>query len=231
MFNELDMLLHVTTIDAAPSDYRAAIVDENVLLKPSASTRIKTYSYLRDRFGLDSAVGIFAILRILWDRDPDGRRLMALLVAAFRDPVLRSTLDLIIDRDPDTRVASREFGAIIATEFPDKLTEKTLQTTGERMSSSYRQTGHLKGIAQSVRQRVQPTPGSATIALLIATLEGSGGLALLDSPWVRLLDSPNELILSEARIASARGWLEYRQAGDVLEITFRTLLESIGRTS
>ena len=228
MLRELSTLLAAVPADAAKNDYRRAIIDDNLLLKPSASTRAKTYSYVRDRFALDPDVPIFRVLRLLWERDELGQPLMALLVAIFRDPVLRSTVLAMIEREPDQTFPSREFAGIINTAFPGKLKEKTLKSTGENTTSTYKQSGHLRGRSPCVRQRVNATPGSATLALLLASLSGRGGRALLESEWVQLLDAPGELLLSEARVAASRGWLEYRHAGDVLEITFHRLMSAIG---
>lgn len=228
MLKELQQLLASTPDDATIDDYKQAIVDDNVLLKPSVGTRSKTFSYLRDRYALDPAVPIFRLLRMLWDRDKDGQPLLALMVAILRDPVLRSTVPALLDRQPDQAIPSREFSRIIEEAFPGRLTEKTLKSTGENTTSSYKQSRHLVGRTDCRRQRVQPTAGSTTIALLLATLDGSGGYALLESDWLRLLDGSREQILSEARAASGRGWLELRHAGDVLEISFHRLLASIG---
>jgi hypothetical protein len=197
-------------------------------MKPSASTRAKTYAYLRDRFALDPAVPVFRLLRLLWDRDAAGQPLMAFLVAALRDPVLRSTVPAVLNHTVDEVVSTRELSRVINAAFPQKLSEKTLKSTGENTASTYKQSGHLRGRTDPVRQRVQPSPGSATMALLFATLDGRSGRGLFESEWVRLLDSPAELVLAEARVASGRGWLEYRHAGDVLEITFRQLFSTIG---
>lgn len=228
MMHELSALLAATSPDATKADYQTAVVDENVLLKPSAATRSKTYAYLRDRFALDPAVPVFKTLRLLWERDPAGQPLIALLVAAFRDPLLRSTLPAIIAAPPDHRLTYREFAEVVSRAFPDRLGAKTVQATSERLVSTYKQSGHLQGRSNCTRRRVSATPGSVTIALLLATLEGAAGRSLLDTPWVWLLDSPGEVILAEARVAASRGWLEYRQAGDVLEITFRQLFAAIG---
>ncbi|CAA9313626.1 MAG: hypothetical protein AVDCRST_MAG93-5379 [uncultured Chloroflexia bacterium] len=63
---------------------------------------------------------------------------------------------------------------------------------------------------------------------MIAHMNGAQGMTLFDTEWVRLLDGSRDKILSEARTASNRGWLEIRHAGNVLEITFRTLLHAVG---
>lgn len=224
MLKELTALLARVPNGAAKGDYRAAVVSDNALMKPSASTRAKTYAYLRDRFALDPEIPLFNVLRFLWERDEPGQPLLALLVAAFRDPVLRSSFPAMISLDIDGHLSSDEFARIVGAAFPGKLSEKSLDAVGERLTSTYRQSGHLRGKRDCVRQRVTPTPGSATMALLLASLEGAGGMALLDTEWVRILDAPGELLLAEARAAASRGWLEMRQAGDVLEITFRQLL-------
>lgn len=231
MLKELSTLLAATTQDTARDEYKTLVVGENVLMKPSASTRSKTYAFLRDRYALDPDVPIFRILRLLWNRDEQGQPLMALLVAAFRDPVLRSTMPGVVKLPVDQHVTAHDFGRIIGEAFPDRFTDETLTAAAERTSSSYKQSGHLRGRVGGVRQVVAATPGSTTIALLLATLDGLGGLTLLDSAWVRLLDSPAEMVLAEARVAAGRGWLEYRQAGDVLEISFRQLLSAIGVTN
>jgi hypothetical protein len=228
MLSELSDLLAAVPAGAPNRDYRAAIVDDNVLLKPSSATRTVTYRYLRDRFALDPDVPLFRVLRLLWDRDQPGQPLLALLVAAFRDPVLRATLPVMIERQPDQTFPSREFARVINEAFPGRFGEKTLDVVGRWLTATYRQSGHLTVKRGPIRQRVTATPGSATLALLLATLQGSGGKALLESDWVRILDSPGESVLSEARVASSRGWLEYRHAGDVLEISFHQLFAAIG---
>lgn len=228
MLGELELLLRAVPGTASREHYRLAVIEDNALLKPSSSTRARTYSYLRDRFALDPTVGIFAALRLLWDRDVAGQPLMALLVAAFRDPVLRATVPFVISVEPGRSVTSSEFGRTIAEAFPGRLGPKTLKSTGENTTSTYKQSGHLQGRTHCIRQRVNPTPGSVTLALLLASLDDASGFSLLDSAWVHMLDGTPEQILSEARIASGRGWLELRQAGDVLDITFHSLLSSIG---
>src|SRR5690606_22970655 len=95
-----------TPVDASKEAYRAAIVDENVLLKPSLGTRSKTYSYLRDRYGLDPEIPVFRVLRTLWERDESGRPILALLVAAFRDPILRASVPLVLGCGVDEPITS-----------------------------------------------------------------------------------------------------------------------------
>jgi hypothetical protein len=228
MLRELTDLLAVVPFTAEPTEYRRAIVDDNVLLKPSAGTRAKTYSFLRGRFALDPAVPAFSLLRFLWAHDAASQPLLALMVALLRDAFLRSTVAFLEEATLGQVVRSPDFAQVIQAELPELLGEKTLKSTSENITSTYRQSGHLECGRVCVRTRVEPTPASVTMALLFATLDGNTGQALFESEWVRLLDAAPESIMAEARIASARGWLELRAAGDVIDISFRRLLETIG---
>jgi len=228
MVAELTQLLAETPIDATAPVFRAAIIEENLLLKPTVATREKTYHSLKMRYALDPSVPIFAVQRTLWNRDPEGQPLIALLVAAFRDPLLRAVLPLVIDSAVDSPLRAGDFRTKISEAFPDEMSERSLQAASERMTSTFAQSGHLRGRTRRVRQRVHATPGSVAIALLLASFENRGGMRLLESHWVALLDTPPESLLAEARVAAQRGWLEYRQAGDVLEIGFRGLYSAIG---
>ena len=68
------------------------------------------------------------------------------------------------------------------------------------------------------------TPIVAAFAVLLGYLCGFRGKLLLDSTWTRLLDrSPSQLTDLVAE-ASRQGWLTYKAAGSVVEITFPGLL-------
>jgi hypothetical protein len=54
-------------------------------------------------------------------------------------------------------------------------------------------------------------------------LTGARGQFLFTSHWVRLLDSPRDLVLDLAREASRRGWIDFRAAGAVVEVKFPSL--------
>lgn len=228
MFAELEALLNSMPASATLDEYRNAIVDENVLHKPSMGSRRKTFAYLRDRFALSSSVPIFAVLRRLWDLDSDARPLVTLQVAAFRDPLIRSVLPLIIESPVDTLLRSPSFRPSIESAFPETLSPTSLKSGSENLTSTFLQSGHLHGRSKPLRQRVHPTPGSVTLALLLASFEERSGRLLFESQWAKLLDAPPELLLAEARTAASRGWIELRQAGDVLDISFRGLLEASG---
>ena len=68
------------------------------------------------------------------------------------------------------------------------------------------------------------TPVVATFALLLGYLSGLRGKLLLDTPWTRMLDRTPSEVADLTVEASRQGWLNYKAAGAVVEITFPGLL-------
>ena len=68
------------------------------------------------------------------------------------------------------------------------------------------------------------TPVVVTFALLLGYLCGLRGKMLLDSIWTRMLDRTPAEVADLATEASRQGWLNYKAAGSVVEITFPGLL-------
>ena len=64
----------------------------------------------------------------------------------------------------------------------------------------------------------------ATFALLLGYLCGLRGKLLLGSLWARLLGLAPAAVGDLAAEASRQGWLTYKAAGAVVEITFPGLL-------
>src|SRR5215218_5445192 len=87
MVSELTLLLGTVDLHAPMDAYRHAAVDENALLKPTTGSRRKTYASLRDRYGLDPAIGLFRALRRLAELEPSALPRLAMLAAAMRDPL------------------------------------------------------------------------------------------------------------------------------------------------
>ena len=67
-------------------------------------------------------------------------------------------------------------------------------------------------------------PVAVTYALLLGYLCGSRGKMLLDTIWTRMLDRTPAEIADLATEASRQGWINFKSAGSVIEITFPGLL-------
>jgi hypothetical protein len=60
--------------------------------------------------------------------------------------------------------------------------------------------------------------------LLLGHLQGYRGSALFDTLWTKVLDQPKSQLMDLAFSASQRGFMEFRSAGGVVELSFNELL-------
>ena len=225
MLQEIAGVLAVVPVGAPAIDYRVAIVERNVLGKPTDSTRQKTLRHLRELYGLDETVPIFGLLRKLHAMDPASLPLLALQVAWARDPLLRATTRPVLDAFPGDRVETSDLALAVEAGFPDQYSELNRNKVARNAASTWTQSGHLAGRGKKVRQRVAPSAVAGTMALFLGQVTGSHGAALFDSPWCRLLDLSPDRARALASEAHRAGLLNLRAIGDVIDVNFPLFAE------
>ena len=198
-----------------------AIVGDNLLGKPSIRAREAALYCLRQLYGVGGNDPIWRVLRGLWNRDPGGRPLLALLIALARDPMLRDGAPAVLDASPGERVRWPAIATTFEVANPGRLGEKMAKSLAQNAASSWTQAGFLKGAVRKERVRTSLTPTVAALAALLASLCGFGGQRLLECRWLTVLDRPNEDRLAHLRQAEGLGLVRVRSAGDVLEIEVR----------
>jgi hypothetical protein len=208
-----------TLFDAVPPDgglsaYRAAVVDENVLGKRSETTRKHTLRKLKALYGLDPSIPVFRVFRRLWEEDSDARPLLALMCAVGRDPLLRSSVDTVLDMALGEEAQVNRIEEGVGTRF----SASTLRSIGVRILSSWTQAGFLQSTTNRLRVQAPATPGAAAYALALGFMEGGKGSLLLSTLWARLLDRSTDDVLVLVQQAARRGWVVYRAAGDVMDL-------------
>src|SRR6266508_1437948 len=109
--------------DPSAAAYREAILRWNVLGKTTDSTRQKSLRHLRELYALDEATPIFGLLRRLYATDDASLRLLALLVAWARDPLLRATTQPVIDASEGERVEVASLAQALEDAFPNQYSE------------------------------------------------------------------------------------------------------------
>ena len=223
MLNELRLLLVSVPISAHSENYQSAVVEQNVLLKPTEVTRRETFRRLRALYGLDNNILLFRALRDLWELQPEAQPMLALLCSIARDPLLRATADI---------VTSAQVGAMVTTEAISKAIDEhfngrynpIVASIGRRAASSWQQSGHLQGKLRKTRSIPQFCPTSAAYALFLGYLCGERGDGLFDTFWSQLLCTPVHVLHDLAVSAAKQGWLEYKHSGNITEVSFRYLL-------
>jgi hypothetical protein len=214
MVRDLDAIFAATVPTAAPADYARIVVDENVLGKRTAAARKHTLHNLVNLYAMDPTVPVFRIFRSLWAQEPEGRPLLALLCAVARDPLLRASAEAVLDAPLGKPLAS----ATLAATVTRQMTPATKGAVGTRVLSSWAQAGFLDTARKRNRVHPRATPAVAAYALVLGFMEGSRGSLLLTTTWTRLLDCPADEVLAFVRQAARRGWVEYRAAGDVMDL-------------
>ena len=222
MFGELADLFNALPPDAARDEYARAVVDDNALGKPTHSARRSTRQRLTELYGLDRRLAVFRVLRRLWEDDPPGRPLLAMLCALARDPLLRSTAPTVLGRADGESLDRHALAKAVREATGPRFNDAVLAKVTGNAASSWRLAGHLVQRSgrdrRDIRRRVHPTPGAAAFALWLAGMEGLAGLSLLDSRWAAALDVRGEAMLQWAVEAGRVGLIRVRAAGEVVEI-------------
>jgi len=224
MLNEITDLLQAVPGDAPKTVYRDAIMDDNVLGKRTLATRRESYERLGWLYALDPGVTLFRLLRFFWDRDPDGRPMLALLCASARDPLLRMTANTVLKTPLNEPLSNPAMEEAVALGARGRFNEPTQVKIARNAAASWTHAGYLQGRRNKIRIHPNITPGVLAYAFTLGYLAGASGQMLLTTFWTNLLDTPRDRLPSLAADASARGWIAYRQSGQVIEVRFPELL-------
>ena len=225
---ELRVLLASRPVPATGDAYRAAIIEQNLLGKPTASARRITFERLRELYGLDPNMLVFRALKDLWDADGGAQPMIALLCSTARDPILRAMTPFVLRLPMGVTVTPHEFAEEAEYQFPGKFVATSRERLGRNVSSSWEKAGLLSGQQTKKRARPRARPTSLAYALLLGDLCGKRGQALFTTLWANMLDAPIHELKALAVTASRQGWIEYRAAGDVVEVSFRHLMRDQG---
>lgn len=224
MLGELAIVLEAVAPNAKPDEYVTAVVEQNVLGKPTQTTRKRSVQRLVELYSLDPSCPLFRLLRHFWQRDAAARPMLAFLVATARDPLLREATPFVVAIPVGASVSPKDVAKHLEQKYPARFKPTTLLSTAQNLASSWTQAGYLSGKINKKRCRLGVTPVVATFAVLLGYLCGQRGKLLLDTLWMRLLDRTSSEITELATEASRQGWLTFKSAGSVVEISFPGLL-------
>lgn len=213
-------LLRAVPPDAPQERYREAVVDNNVLGRPTQAGRQRSFRHLRELYFLDPSRQEFAALRRLWDSDAAAQPLMAGVLAFTRDGILRASFPAIHQAPPGAIVTSDDLTKAVTAVYGTDLSESTLGKTGRNTGACWTQTGHLAGRTKKVRQTVESFPAAVSFAAYLGHLAGNRGVGVLDTPWAALLDLPGGGALEALRTAHTQGLIDLLVAGNVVDVSF-----------
>lgn len=225
MLEELSALLARVPIGSKPVDYRAAVIQQNVLGKVTESTREKSLRHLRELYALDEATPIFGLLRKLFTWDAASLPLLAVQVAWARDPLLRATTPAVMEAAVGDHVDPGKLAQVLEAKFANRYSEVSRNTIARNAASSWTQSGHLVGRSKKTRRQIKPTAVAVTMALFLGDVAGYHGPAAFSNPWCRLLDLNADRAKAMGQEAHRAGLLNLRAVGEVVEISFPSLAQ------
>jgi hypothetical protein len=224
MFLEMRALVQALPLMIAKPDFTRAIIDENILEKPTLSSRKKSLRHLEELYGLDPSKALFRVLWNLGHEDMDSLPQLCLVCAYARDPQLRHSFELIRTLRVGQVLVRTDMEAHVETGFPGRFSPAMKKSMAQNVNTTWTFGGHLAGRAKKVRQLPEPRPVSAAYAMFVGYLSGLRGETLLDSDYAALV-APNRSHLQVAlSLASAKGLLSLKQAGGIVEFDFSNLL-------
>ena len=224
MLTELAELLNGGAPAAGRSDYQSAIVDDNVLGKPTYSSRRKSAIHLYELYGLDPRLALFRTLRRLASEEPASLPLLAVTCVYCRDAQLRGSFPLIESLKPGEVLEPRRMQDYLEAQFPQRFSLAMKRSLTQNINTTWTAAGHLAGVR--VKRKARPIAHSAATAyaMFAGYLAGLRGETLLTSEFGRLVGADPMLIVNHLLAASRQGWLRFRQGGGVMELDFSPLL-------
>jgi len=221
-------LLRAVPSDAPHERYREAVVDDNLLGRPTQAGRKRSFRHLRELYFLDPAHREYVAMRRLWDIDPEARPLLAGILAFTRDGILRASFSAVEDAPIGAIVSSADLTKAVAVVYGGGLSDDTLAKTGRNTGACWTQTGHLVGRSKKIRHAVEAKPTVVAFAAYLGYLSGNRGAGVLDTPWAELLDLAAEAELDALRSAHTQGLIDLLVAGNVVDVSF-PFLEGVRR--
>jgi len=224
MFLEMRALVRTMPLTVTKHDFTEAIVQENVLEKPTLSSRKKSLRHLMELYGMEPSKALF---RVLWDfghADLDSLHQLCLVCAYARDPQLRHSFELIRTLRLGEVLVSADMEQHLENGFPGRFSKATKASMARNVNTTWTFGGHLTGKAKKTRRLPEPRPISAAYAMFVGYLSGLRGERLLDSAFAPLVASNRSQLQASLSLASAKGLLSLKQAAGIVEFDFSNLL-------
>jgi hypothetical protein len=226
MFLEMRALVRSMPLTVTKDDFTKAIVDENILEKPTLSSRKESLIRLTQLYGMDPSKALF---RVLWDlghSDLDSLPQLCLVCAYARDPQLRHSFELIRTLRLGEVLARADMEQHLENGFPGRFSRATKASMARNVNTTWTFGGHLAGKVKKTSCHPEPRPVSAAYAMFVGYLTGLRGERLLDSAFGSLVASKRSQLIAALSLASAKGMLSLKQAAGIVEFDFSNLLTS-----
>ena len=227
MLREMSILVGAMPLSVTRDEFANVIVEENILEKPTLSSRKKSHRHLVELYGMDPSKALF---RVLWDLghvDSDSLHQLCLVCSYSRDPQLRQSFELVRTLHLGVVLERVAMEQHLERGFPNRFSAAMKKSMAQNVNTTWTFGGHLTGKAKKIRRLPEPRPISAAYAMLVGYLTGLRGERLLDSAFASLVASSRSHLISALSLASAKGLLSLKQAAGIVEFDFSNLLTPV----
>jgi hypothetical protein len=154
------------------------VVDQDVLEKPSAENRLKTFNFLKGLYGLDSKQVIYREFFRLTKLVPEDFSVLAGTLALAREPILRDCADMVISTDIGKSLGREDFERWIRNYMPNRYSESMYISFSHNLYASFYQMGFLGEASGKIRirKRREVRPVVIAYAAFLDWLNGLNGL-------------------------------------------------------
>jgi hypothetical protein len=202
MLSEMRTLVRSMPIAVTREDFARAIVDENLLEKPTQSSRSKSLRHLTELYSLDPTKALFRVLWQLGHSDLDSLPQLCLVCAYARDSQLRHSFELVRTLRPGEFLAKASMELHMESGFPGRFSSAMKKSMAQNVNTTWTFGGVLAGRVKKVRQAPEPSPSSAAYAMFVGYLTGFRGEQLLDSTFAALVSSNRSQLRTAASFNS-----------------------------
>jgi hypothetical protein len=203
---------------------KSKILDENILGKPTFSSRQKTLRNLTDLYTLEGKYTLFRIMHQFAALTPESIPQLGLVFAFCRDDQLRSSFAVIEKLKLGETLPLSTMIDHFENAWPDRFSIAMKSSLSQNVNTTWTVSGHLAGRIKKTRTLPVPTLAGVTYAMLAGYLYGLRSFSLIDSVFAKLVSNNREEIFPLLQMASIRGWCRFRQAGGVIDLDFSPLL-------
>jgi len=228
LYTDFRILLDAVSQPLKSNGFRELVLERNVLVKPSTSSRKKAWKELKPRYLLDSEHPLFAAFWVEWIRCQceAERGQVAYCLLALNDRLVADLGSELLF--PLLRRAPQPFRSADVLAFINRAkvghpetvswTENTKRAVAQKYTASIRDFGLAKGKVNKIT--VRPALYGAPVRFLIRALRVAGRkeMEIVQAPIFRLLALDGNEVIGALSELNRQGALRFRMQADVVEL-------------
>ena len=226
MLPELNQLLAPINSEIDISEIQSLVVDQDVLQKPSAANRLKTFNFLKGIYGLSPSQALYREFFRLTKLSPSDFSVLAGTLAFAREPILRDCAEMVFSVDVGKSLGREDFENWIRGHMPGRFSESMYVSFSHNLYASFYQLGYLGEASGKIRirKRRDVRPVAIAYASFLDWLNGLNGMSLLEGEFMKTLELNKDESLSLLSSAGQQGLAGVALAGGVLHLDFSSWL-------